>query len=255
MSRTSGTVPTPDGSCPATLHLPGSADAADAPNSAEPRPGVLLYPDAAGRRETFAAMGDRLADLGYAVLVPDVYYRLGDWAPFDAATVFGDPKERARLGSMASTITPDIVARDAGAYLEFLLDRPETSGEAAGVMGYCLGGWMALTTAGLVADRIAAVATFHGGQLAPADEPNSPHLNAHRMRATVYVAAAQDDHSCPPEQLERLDDALTAAGVEHEIETYPAAHGFAVADNGTYDPAAAERHWAAVERVFGSALH
>ena len=47
---------------------------------------------------------------------------------------------------------------------------------------------------------------------------------------------------------------LTEAGVTHTIETYPAHHGFAVADNPSYDEAAAERHWQAMEKLFGAAL-
>jgi len=72
------------------------------------------------------------------------------------------------------------------------------------------------------------------------------------MKATVYVAGATDDASFPPEQRDRLDQALTEAGVQHTIETYPAAHGFAVPDNPTYDAAAAERHWDAMANLFRS---
>ena len=72
------------------------------------------------------------------------------------------------------------------------------------------------------------------------------------MRAAVYVAAAQDDASFPPDQYERLEKAFAAAGVRATMETYPAAHGFAVPDNGTYDRAADERHWAAMASLFDS---
>ena len=74
------------------------------------------------------------------------------------------------------------------------------------------------------------------------------------MRGTVYVAAAENDASCPPEQLERLEKALAGAGVRHTIETYPAAHGFAVPDNPTYDESADERHWTALADLYGSSL-
>ena len=71
----------------------------------------------------------------------------------------------------------------------------------------------------------------------------------------VYVGAAANDGSFTAEQGEILDRALTDAGVEHTVEFYPAAHGFAVPDNaGAYDEAAAQRHWEAMERVFGAAL-
>jgi carboxymethylenebutenolidase len=74
------------------------------------------------------------------------------------------------------------------------------------------------------------------------------------MTAEVYVAGATDDASFPDEQRDRLETALTEADVRHTIETYAAAHGFAVPDNATYDPAAAQRHWDAMASVFGRAL-
>ena len=51
-----------------------------------------------------------------------------------------------------------------------------------------------------------------------------------------------------------MSDALTAAGVTHALVTYPAAHGFAVPDNPTFDTDAAERHWQALEALYASAL-
>ena len=101
---------------------------------------------------------------------------------------------------------------------------------------------------------MAAAASFHGGRIAVADDPNSPHLLAARVRATVYVAGAENDDSYTPEQAALLEEALTAAGVEHTLETYPAAHGFAVPDNPPYDEDAAERHWTALAGLYASAL-
>lgn len=96
--------------------------------------------------------------------------------------------------------------------------------------------------------------SVHGGGLA-SDDPGSPHLLADQISAAVYVAGAEDDRSFTAEQAETLDKALTAAGVEHTIETYPAAHGFAVADHAAvYDADAAQRHWDAMERFFGAKL-
>src|SRR5437899_1338444 len=81
----------------------------------------------------------------------------------------------------------------------------------------------------------AAAASFHGGRLAVAGDPASPHLAADRITATVYVAGAEDDGSFTAEQAALLETALTGAGVDHTIEFYPARHGFAVPDNPTYD--------------------
>ena len=74
------------------------------------------------------------------------------------------------------------------------------------------------------------------------------------MKAVVYVAGAENDASFDDEQCERLSKALTGAGVDHTLVTYPAAHGFAVPDNPTYDEAAATRHWQAMEALYASAL-
>jgi carboxymethylenebutenolidase len=245
VTRIDVTVPTPDGPCPATLHVPSGRP---------PVPAAILFPDAAGPRDTFRAAADRLAAEGYAVLLPDVYHRSGAWAPFDPETVFSDPPERDRLMGMARSVTPEMTARDAGAFLEFLAGRPEVAGPQVGVFGYCMGGRAALQVAGWYPERVGAAASFHGGRLADADDPQSPYRLADRMRAAVLVAAAHDDASFPPEQYARLEAALAGAGVTHTMEEYPAAHGFAVPDNPTYDPAAHERHWAALTALFGAHL-
>ncbi|OAN37478.1 dienelactone hydrolase family protein [Mycolicibacterium iranicum] len=244
MPRITDTVTTADGSCPVSLHTPDGQG---------PWPGIVMYPDAGGARTTVRAMADQLAAYGYAVLVPDVYYRAGDWEPFTMATVFSDDAERKRLFGMMSDVTPERMASDAAAFFDFLSSRPEVTGEAYGTTGYCMGGRTSLVVAGRVPQRVAAAMSFHGGGLA-SDDPGSPHLLADQMRAAVYVGAAQNDRSFTPDNGETLDKALTAAGVEHTIEWYPAEHGFAVPDNGPYDEAAAARHWEAMESFFGAHL-
>jgi carboxymethylenebutenolidase len=215
---------------------------------------VLLFPDAGGARETMRVMADRLAGMGYVALVPDVYYREGEWTPFDIATVFSDENERARLSGFMSSLTRDRIVADTGAYLDYLLSRPEVAGSTAGTTGYCMGGRLSLITAGAHPDKVGAAASFHGGRVAVEDDPESPHLAANRISATVYVAGAEDDGSFTTEQAQLLDSALTEAGVRHTVEFYPAKHGFAVPDNPTYDAAAEDRHWKALEALYGSAL-
>ena len=165
MPRIEVDLPTPDGPCHATLHVPADG---------LPAPAAILFPDAAGPRETFRAVADRLAAAGYAVLLPDVYHRLGDWRPFDAATVFSDPPERERLMTMARSVTAEMTTRDAGAFLEFLAGRPEVAGPRVGVFGYCMGGRAALLVAGRFPDRVGAAASFHGGPAGRRRRPGQP---------------------------------------------------------------------------------
>ena len=90
--------------------------------------------------------------------------------------------------------------------------------------------------------------SFHGGNLAT-DTPTSPHLGAPQMRAEIYIAAAQNDHSYPPEMADRLESALSDAGVRFRAETYPAAHGWMMPDFPVYDAVAAERGWTELIRL------
>jgi carboxymethylenebutenolidase len=245
MRRLDVQIPMPDGHSSGTLHVP------DGPG---PRPGLLVFPDAAGARETLRQMGDRLAGMDYVALVPDIYYRAVEWAPFDVATVFTDQQERARLGRLASVLTNDRIIADSAAYCDFLLARPEVTGTAIGSTGYCLGGRMSLIAAGGLGRKVAAAASFHGGRLAVAGDPSSPHLAADRITATVYVAGAQDDASFTAEQAGLLEGALADAGVDHTVEFYAAHHGFAVPDNPTDDTAADARHWAALHQLYQACL-
>jgi carboxymethylenebutenolidase len=244
MPNITDTVTTSDGTC--TVHL-------FTPEGEGPWPGVVMYPDAGGVRDTFDEMAAKLADFGYAVLLPDVYYRLGNWEPIDMKTAFNDPKQRKRLWSMIGSITPDKMATDAGAFFDYLAARPEVSGDRFGTTGYCMGGRTSVVVAGRLPDRVAAAASFHGGGLVT-DSSDSPHLRADQIQAAVYVAGAENDASFTAEHAEQLDKALTAAGVKHKIETYPAAHGYAVPDNASYDAATADRHWTATREFFGANL-
>jgi len=238
-------VPTSDGAAGASLH---------APEGSGPWPAVIMYPDAGGTRPVFRQMGDRLAAQGYVVLVPDIYYRAGGYEPFEMSTVFSDPDERQRLGVLAGSLTSARVAQDAVAFADFLDGRPEVTTGVLGTTGYCLGGRISLTVAGQLGARIGAAASIHGGRLAVEEDLESPHHLAGAVRAVVYVAGAENDPSFGDDQADRLHEAYRAAGVDHTIERYPAAHGFAVADNPTYDEPAAERHWTALSALYASAL-
>jgi len=209
--------------------------------------------DAGGVRPALIDMAERLADMGYVVALPEFYYRHGEYAPFDASTVFSDPPERSRLFGMLSSLTEEMVAGDTGALLDLLSGRPEVAGLRVGATGYCNGGGLSLAAAGRYPERVVTAASFHGGNLAT-DAPDSVHRLFSAATGRVYVAAATDDGSFPQEQASLLERALTEAGVEHSIETYPAEHGFAVPDMPTHDVDASERHWRALHDLFDATL-
>jgi carboxymethylenebutenolidase len=247
------TIKTADGSCDAAFFHPASGA----------HPGVLLWPDAAGLRPAMRDLGRRLAADGYAVLVPNPFYRVAKSPQFESAAGvdFGDPATRARLGSLMGSVTASGAAeRDAAAYVAFLDAQQEIDlVKKIGVQGYCMGGPLTFRSAAAVPDRIHAAASFHGGGLVT-DKPDSPHLLVPRIRARMYVGIAANDDQRQPDAKDKLREAFAAAKVPAEIEVYPARHGWCVPDMPVeagapiYSAPDAERAWGKLLALYRIAL-
>jgi carboxymethylenebutenolidase len=210
--------------------------------------------DGLGIRPAMLEIGERLATHGYYTLLPDLYYRSGPYEPMDPHAVFSDPEKRKILmEKFFALATPANVMADTGAFLEHIAAQPDVNRGGIGTTGYCMGGLMSLTAAGTYPERIIATASYHGGRLAT-DAPDSPHRLAPKMRAKVYIAGAIEDQSFPEDMKQRLEEALTQAGVDHLIETYPAKHGWVFRDTPVYDAAASERHWQTLLALFDETL-
>jgi carboxymethylenebutenolidase len=235
-------IATADGICRAGLFTPeGGASAA-----------VILFMDIFGPRPGLDAMAERLVSAGYAALVPDLFYRFGDRPVFDTKTAFADEATKARLMGMLRETTQAMTIADTGAFLDVLAAEGHVG--PVGVTGYCMGGARALNAAAAWPDRIAAAASFHGGNLA-SDAEDSPHRRAAAMKGRIYVGTAGVDGSFPPEQAGRLAEALRAAGVDHVIENYVGMkHGWCVPDHSVFDAAGAERHWKRLFTLFSETL-
>lgn len=236
-------IKTTDGVCSAALFAP------DGPASG---PAIILYMDAFGPRPALHTMAERLLGLGYAVLIPDLFYRYGAYGSFDAKTAFGDPETAKRLRGMLTETTQTMTVSDTGAFLEALA-KEGFSGKV-GAVGYCMGGGRAINAAAHYPERIVAAASFHGGNLAN-DAPDSPAANAGKLKARVYVGVAGVDGSFPPEQSAKLSQAFREAEVDHIVENYVGMkHGWCVPDHSVYDEIGAERHWTRLAMLFAETL-
>jgi carboxymethylenebutenolidase len=238
-------IRTKSGTCPSYVYRP---------KEGAPWPAVLVFMDGLGIRPAMLEIGERLATHGYFVLLPDLFYRSGPYEPMDPHTVFADPEKRKVLmEKFFALATPANIMSDTGAFLDYLAAQADVRPGGIGTTGYCMGGLMSLTAAGTYPDGVVATASYHGGRLAT-DAPDSPHLLAPKIKARVYVAGAIDDPSFPDDMKARLEEALTNAGVDHEIETYQAKHGWVLRDTPVYDAAAAERHWRTMLALFDAKL-
>ena len=220
-----------------------------------PWPGVMVYMDAFGIRPDLDSMAQRLADAGYFVVVPNLYYRSGPFEPFDPKKVFGgDEAERLRFRNQSDSIDNTKVTRDTEAILAFLATAPGVKQPHTGALGYCMGGGFAISALGRFPERVVVAASFHGGSLAT-DKVDSPHRLAKQIRGKLYVGVAELDPGFPTEQRDRLEAALRDGGVDYTLETYEGAkHGFAVTGHMVYDRDASERHWTKLLELFKSTL-
>jgi carboxymethylenebutenolidase len=241
-------IKTPDGACDAAFFHPAQGV----------HPGVLIWTDAFGLRPSLRGMGKRLAAEGYAVLVPNPFYRAGSAASLGLSpqTVsFQNPDDRDRLRQIMSSVqAPGAAETDAAAYVDFLDGQePVDQGRKIGVQGYCMGGALAFRTAASLPNRVGAGASFHGGGLVT-DAPDSPHRLVPKMKARMYVAIASNDDEREPEAKDRLREAFAAASAPAEIEVYEGLHGWCVPDSKVYNEPEAEKAWNKLLALYRSAL-
>ncbi|HEX2794026.1 MAG TPA: dienelactone hydrolase family protein [Croceicoccus sp.] len=210
--------------------------------SAGNHPAVIMWPDIAGVRPASKAMGERLAREGYAVLVPDPYWRDAGHAMFADFADFAGNGGFAKVTPWRNRFSAKTVAEDTGAIVAWL-DRQGVVNRAQpmGARGHCMTGSWPIHAA-KASERIRAAASMHGGGLVT-DAPDSPHRQL--VGAAVYhIAIAQNDDAKAPAEKSVLADALKASGAAGEVEVYPADHGWTVPDSPAYDKAQAERAYA-----------
>ncbi|MDQ2949772.1 MAG: dienelactone hydrolase family protein [Acidobacteriota bacterium] len=246
-------IKTSDGTCDAAFILPMTGS----------HPGVLMWSDAFGLRPAIRGIAKRLAAQGYSVLVPNPFYRVAK-APFSDASNFNFqyPADIAKLKPLIASVTaPGNAEKDALAYVAFLDAQEEVDkAKEIGTHGYCMGGPLVLKTAAALPDRIGAGASFHGGGLVT-DKPDSPHLLAPKIKASLYLGVASNDDARQPDAKDKLKEAFASAKVAAEIEVYPGTlHGWCVPDlpaqNGTpvYNKPAAEHAWGQLIALYKEAL-
>jgi carboxymethylenebutenolidase len=250
--KTDAIVPMPDADA---VGASGRAFVFTPDAGAGPWPAAILYMDAPAIRPAMFEMGERLAQAGYYVLLPDMFWRAGPYPPLDIVKArAGDPEMGALFARLRASTDAPRQMQDTGVYLDWLAKQPQAKPGKVGVTGYCMGGGIALRAAGTFPDRIAVAASFHGGNMAT-DAADSPHLLAPRITAKLLIAGADEDGSFDAAQCERLDAALKDAGVDAEVSIWKGAkHGWVPTDMPVYNKEAAERHWRELVALFDGVL-
>jgi len=224
------------------------------PDTADALPGVIQLTDGLGVRPAQADLSQRIAEHGYVVLMPNIFYRSTKPPAFDSEPDFASERTMNRFRELTTPLTPDAMASDGSAFVDFLSAQPHVKGGPIGVVGFCFAGQFALRVAAARPDRVAAAASFHGGNLVR-DTDESPHLVLPQVKARLYFGHAENDRSMPADAIERLETALRAWGGAYESEKYNGAlHGWMIPGGKVYHPQHAERGFAKLMELLDGTL-
>jgi carboxymethylenebutenolidase len=239
------------------LQIPAAAGVTDAllvrPESNEPLPAIINLTDGLGFRDAFVEQSKRIAERGYVVLTPNIFYRVSKVPIFPFEPDFSDERTRARFNELKAPLMTVAMERDGSAYVDFLSKQPYVSSGPMGIIGFCFAGKFAVVAAAARPDRIGAVASFHGGGLFT-DTVDSPHLVLPRVKARLYFGHATHDQSMPEEAIEKLEWALRSWGGDYESEMYDAKHGWMIPGGRVYDPPNAERGFGKLTQLLDESL-
>jgi carboxymethylenebutenolidase len=169
-------------------------------------PGVIVIQEWWGLVDHIKDLCDRFAQEGFVALAPDLYHGKSTKSPDEA-------------GRLMMAMRIDDAERDLSAAAQYLMTLDSTTSDKVGVVGFCMGGALALYTA-TKNPQIGASVVFYGGH--PKVKPDLPNL-----QAPVLGLYGEKDRSVTPASAHELERQVKALGKQIEVIVYPGAdHGF-----------------------------
>ncbi len=168
---------------------------------AGPGPGIIVIQEWWGLVDHIRDVCDRFAAAGFVALAPDLYH----------GVTVAEPDE---AGKAMMALRMDRAAKDMSGAVDELVSR--STGGQVGVIGFCMGGGLALVLATQRPDAVAAVVPCYGVIAWPDAQPDYSKLSA-----AVLGHYAGNDDFFTPEAAEALGEQLRGLGKEVEIIVYP----------------------------------
>lgn len=214
------------GTCEGYLAVPDSGEG----------PGVIVIQEWWGLVPHIRDVADRFAAAGFTALAPDLYQGESTTEPDEA-------------GKLMMALNLEQAAKDMSGAVDLLLER--TGRDKVGVVGYCMGGGLALVLACQRPDAIAAAAPYYGVIPWPSAQPDFSALSA-----TVVGEYAELDDFANPDATRALEAQLRELGKDATLHIHPGAQHAFFNDTrpDVYDAAASEAAWARTTDLFRSAL-
>ncbi len=216
------------------------------PDDDQAHPALIVFIEAYGINAHFKQLAARLAQAGYATLIPDIFHgKRYDYADRDNA-----------VGHLR-TLNDAQVMTQANAALDYLQTCAQAT-DAVGILGFCMGGRYAFLANAELSARIRATAAFYGGGIAPEQDPigRKPLLDRiPEMQTPLLLQYGSADHSITPAEHARIVEALGTADKRYTLDLYPGAgHGFFCDDRPTYHAEAAAQGWHRILDFFNQHL-
>jgi len=226
------------------------------PDEGGPFPAIIIYMDAPAIREELRDMARRLASMGYYVLLPNLFYRVGKEGsyPFTFAKIREDKSHFSAMIKTMDDTTNELVVSDTKYILDYLDNNEELNHDGYGAIGYCMSGQYIVSVSSTYSKKFIAAASFYGVKILT-DKENSPHLRANKIEADLYLAFAEKDTWVDEDALKNIEEHFNNNTPRFRMEVYEGTeHGFAFPDRHTYNKNAAEKHWSRINNLFEKSL-
>lgn len=207
------------------------------PNDDKRHPGVVIVQEWWGIEPHMQGLAQKLAADGFIVAVPDLYH----------GKVATDPNDASRL-MMSIRQNVDRAAREIIGALDTLKSYPNVEPKKLGLIGFCVGGFLAYTVASRYPD-LGAVLPFYGGGYDPAP------AEVAKVQAPVLAFYGSQDNSIPAEQRQKIERLYKEAGKDYTVRVYDAGHAFLNPNHGMGNAAAANDAWPHAINFLKSHLH
>jgi len=166
-------------------------------------PGVVVIQEWWGLNQQIKEVCDRLAAEGFVALAPDLYR--------GKATTSED-----EAGQLMMALNIEQAGKDMTGAVDYVQGHDAVRADGLGVIGFCMGGGLALWLATLRPDAVAAAVPFYGIIPWPAAQPDYS-----KLRAAVLGHYAENDDFASPESARKLEEELKGHGVDVEFFHYP----------------------------------
>jgi len=164
-------------------------------------PGVIVIQEWWGLVPHITDVADRFSAAGFTVLAPDLYHGESTTEPDGA-------------GKLMMGLNLEQAAKDLSGAVSFLQQR--TGSDTVGVVGYCMGGGLALVLAAHRPDAVAACAPYYGVIPWASAQPDWS-----KIEATVVGEYAENDGMANPDAVRALEAQLRGLGKDATLHIHP----------------------------------